>query len=267
MKVKLGDEDVTEEVIDETTELPNGDGGDQPIVDETPNDNEARIRELEIEKARLEGQNSVLSRAPVAPAQADHLKNYKQVVWTDVNALSDEEFETKHKMPKYKATAAISEAEIDQNRRELTETRVEARLAAKYGKDYLEVKSEVDEMIKDASPEVRQDPERLAKFAERCLQAAIKSKPAEVIVTKGAPVNRSKITSGFDKPNAGGQPKAKENLTDEIDPSYRTIGRAFGLNSEKERKELMANDYVPMELGAGVSFRDPDKGFEKAKSA
>ena len=53
---------------------------------------------------------------------------------------------------------------------------------------------------------------------------------------------------------------------DALAPEYQKLGRAFGLTSEKERKELLDTPYIPMELGGGLIFRDPSRGVEKIEA-
>lgn len=262
------DKETVEENLDEVTETINDEGGEQPILDETPDDKEAQIRQLEIEKARLEGEvkgRSASAIPTVAPQQS--FQQLKTMVWTDVNTLTDDQFFEKHKMEKFKATAAIAESESAKQRQELAETRVEARLAAKYGKEFYELKPEIDEMLLDASLEVRQDPVRLEKFLEKSFLASQKNKPVEQ-ERKGGPVNRSRINGGFEKPvpRAGARQVESEEEKDLIAPELRGLARSFGITSEKERASLASSNYVDMDLGGGWRYSDPSRGFEKVES-
>ncbi len=272
MKVNVGQEPKADEIIEpkESDELPGGDGGDQPIIDETPNDQTERIRQLEIEKARLEGE--VKGRTASAPVAIDTTKQLQAQVWADVNGMDDENFRTKYKYEKHQATAALLQDDLQKtktaNSQQIAELRAENRLASKYGKDFYEVKGEVDEMLSMASAEVRQDPEKLAIYLEKAYQAVRKDKPVDSDKKKVETVNRSRINSGFEKPTptpSGG--KSKEDEKDDIAPEYRQIGRAFGITSEKERKQLASSDIIPIEFGNGIVFRDPEKGFEKISAA
>jgi len=121
--------------------------------------------------------------------------------------------------------------------------------------------------LDDLSPEVRQDPKRLAKHMERQYLAL----QSEKRISEPEKVDpRKRITSDFAKPSVGTVPGERapvEVESDEIPAEYQPLSKAMGLTSEKERKEMMKRisdgEYVPMNLGGGVVFQDPNKGFEK----
>lgn len=269
MKVKVEGE--VEEITAESDQLPVDEVVEQPIIEK--DEQAEKIRVLELEKARLEGE--VRGRTASATPAVDPNLSVKQLhaqVWADANALDDEEFKSKYKTEKHRATAALLQDDLQKtktaNSQEIAELRAEQRMGAKYGKDFYDVKTEVDEMLSFASAEVRQDPEKLSKFMEKAYQAARKDKPVEAAGKKVESVNRSKITGGFSTPMPTGMAaKGKEEDNDLVVPEYRQIARAFGITSEKERKKLMENDIVPIDFGAGIVFRDPEKGFERISAA
>lgn len=242
----------------ETEVLPPNDGGEQPIVDELRPDPNDRIRELELEKARLEGEirGRSASQAPVQ-TQGQSDQQIKQQVWADANMLSDDDFKTKWGTEKYKATTALLEKEVastaTQQRQETALLRAESRMASQHP-DFYEVKDQIDELVAMASPEIRQDPEKLAKLMEKGYAAAVKPTPRAN--AGGRNMNRSRITGGLESPTPQAAPSGRvENEDkDQLAPEYRELGRWFGITSESERKKLMENDYIEMDLGNGTKL-------------
>lgn len=247
-------------------------GGEQP-PQEPPA--ESRERALEIENAELRGRADALKEVAVPGKKDSNSANeaWKATVLQDVNGMADDDFRMKYRCEKYQATSAILEHEFktssSQQKQQIAELRAENRLSAKYGKDFFELKSEIDEVVAMAAPEVRQDPDRLSKLMERAYLASSKDRKPAAAKPAGQPNGGDvrRIVSNFEKPTpapSGGSRKEPE--TDLLPENYRKLGGAFNLKSEKERKELMESDYVPMNLGGGLVFRDPAKGVEKVGS-
>lgn len=215
------------------------------------------IRRLELENARLEGE--VRGRTASAVPAADS-KQIKTQVWADVNTLDDDQFKQKWGSEKYKATAALLEQDFQasdtKNKQEIATLRAEQRLAAKYKDDFYDLKPEIDDVLSMASADVRQDPDKLAKLMETAYFAAKGKAPsAPKAKPKGENMNRSRITSGFEKPtNAPSHQEREDAPQDEVAAEYQQLARAFGIRSESERKELMSSNIVPMDLGNGKIY-------------
>ncbi len=267
MKVEIKNEEAVEtQETDDTNDQP------KKVDHDGSNAELDRLRQLELENAELRGKTSALQSLS-RPADTQSQQNqWKTVILSDMNALSDEDFKTKYKYEKYQATAAILEQEYQassaKTKQEIAELRAEQRLGSKYGKDFYEVKSEVDDMVSQASFEVRQDPEKLAKFMEKAYLAASKDKKPAVPLVKGEEKPKGegvkRIVSSFEKPSPVPQGSGRnEEGKDELPEEYRSLGKAFKITSEKERQELLKDNYVPVELGAGLVFRNPEKGIEK----
>lgn len=226
---------------------------EEPIVDE-----KETSRKLEIENAKLKGIVEGIEKANKPVSRETPQDNWKAVALSDINVLNDEEFETKYKHSKIQATTAI--IQYDDQKRDLSTNQkfakieAENKLLRKYP-DLDEHSREIQEAIDDASPEVKQDPERLSKVIER---AYLASKPTQ---PKGEKVERKQIQSNFEKPTQRAIAPKVEN--DEIPVEFREVNRKFGITSEKERKALMESDDVPTEFGNGIIFRNSEKGFEK----
>jgi hypothetical protein len=228
-----------------------------------------RLRQLELENAEMRGKLSVSQ--PNKPSPVDQFQQQKLRVMTDINTLDDETFERTYKMPKHSASMAMFERENEMTRAEskraIAEAEAKAEMSAKYGSNFYAIKAQIEDSLDDLSPEVRQDPKRLAKHMERqymALQSERRINEPEKIEP------RKKIVSDFAKPGVGSVPGEKppvEPETDEIPAEYQPLSKAMGITSEKERKEMMKRisdgEYVPMNLGGGVVFQDPNKGFEK----
>lgn len=280
MKVDLEKETVEDiETEKETGELPTGSEtiDNEPAAAEIASQESDRVRKIEIENAELRGKNSALesfrTSAPSVDSTTQARNQWKQTVLGDMNGMSDDDFRSKYKFEKYQATAAILENEFTtsdtKNKEQIAELRAENRLVAKYGKDFGDVRDKVDEMVAMASPEIRQDPKKLEKFMETAYLAASKEKPATPIAakSKGNDMQR-RIVNSLERPTPvaqGGQRTAE--AKDTLAPEYQKLGRAFGLTSEKERKALLETNYVPMELGNGLVYRDPSRGVEKIEAA
>jgi len=274
MKVELK----KEEVVENETLDPNEPAGEEtPSVEQPapePSSDAQRLRELELQNAKLEGQISTLQSISQPSKSVENQTQVQQNAWkatvlADINGMPDEDFRTKYKFEKYQATAAILEQEMltksAKTDRQVAELTAENRLVAKYGKDFMAVRSEVDEMVALASPEVRQDPVRLEKLMEKAYLASSRDKKSDVEpMPKPKGTEMKRIIQNFEKPTpAPSSGKRNEPEKDELPVEYRDLGRALKLTSEKERQELMANDFVPMQLGGGLVFKDPSRGVEK----
>lgn len=232
----------------------------------------ARERELEIEKARLEGENNALKKlnAPAVGGASSQEEQWKQRVLADVNSMPDEDFKTKYNCEKHQATSAVIAYDQSKTDQRVSQLQAENRLMSQYGADFNKFQGDIDAAVADASPEVRKDPVRLAKVMERALLAARSGAPAPAAPRApanpgGNPVDRKRITN-FDKPNdPSPAPRGTQTAADEVPSEFREVGRHFKITSEKERQDLMKDDFVEIDFGGGVKFRDPKDGFiEKA---
>lgn len=263
LTLKLGKK---EEEVDELAADPNE--IDEPIA---PTDSEELLN-AKLEAAELRGKLSVLQK--VQPAQRNNYEQTKITVFQDANTLSDDDFQRKYNMAKHMATASVLEQENrmtkQETKQELAEARASSELSARYGTEYFKFKDQIEDTLNDLSSEVRQDPKRLAKHMERVYKSIATERP----LTKAKPISsediRRKITPDFEKPTPEAQARkaAEDAASDEIEDQYRPLARAVGLSSESERVKYKAmvdgGEFVPMELGGGVTFSDPAKGFERA---
>lgn len=281
MKVELKDEENKDTVIEtpkETDSLPEPvEGETQSPVDkpEVVSETGGRERELELENAELRGRANALQEVTSSSGKNSNAANeeWKATVLRDVNGMQDEDFRNKYRCEKYQATSAILEHEFksssSQQKQQIAELKAENRMSMKFGRDFFDRKKEVDEVVAMASQEVKQDPDKLSKLMERAYMAASKDKPAKQPipgqVKQGGDVRR--IVSSFEKPSSSKDSVSKkEPESDSLPENYRKLGKAFNLTSEKERKELLSTEFVPMELGGGLIFRDPARGVEKTGS-
>jgi len=254
-----------------------------PIQEPTPpvETPEQKSHRLEIENAELRGKTSVLEKPPEPKEPAPMPRSQKELQWEQtkvlvnghINSMSDEDFETHYKFNKATAQGQIVSGDntisAEKTAERTTKIEAENKLYAKYGPEYAEVADEMTGIISDASPEVRNDPVRLAKFLERQFKAIRKPKkeePPAPPAPPGDPMQR-RITN-FDTPNPIPAPPAKEGETKKtpVDPSMAHITKAFGIESEEERKQYESPN-IRMDLGRSggknVVFRDPKKGFER----
>lgn len=256
------EEKIETEPIQETENLPEG----QETPEVPPVDDIAK--KLELENAELKGRISAfesIAKSTPQPQTQNQADAWKQVAYNDINTLDDDEFETKYKNKKHQVSAAILEYEIKtqsaQTRQEVAELKAENKLMSKYP-DLHKYDNVIREALTDSSPEVKQDPERLARVMERAYLAAAKENPAPK--KKEESMERRQIQANFEKPSpkfAGNPGKGNEN--DEIPGEFAPICRAFGIQSEKERRALMETDEVETDYGNGIVFRRSEKGFEK----
>ncbi len=267
LKIKVGKKE------DEQDELPTDEVDDIETPIEADDSDE--LLNAKLEAAELRGKLSVLQKA--APDPRNNHEQTKLTVFQDANTLSDEDFQKKYNMQKYMATAAVLEQENrrtkSETQQELAEARASSELSARYGTEYFRFKDQIEDTLGDLAPEVRQDPKRLAKHLERTFKALSSEapKPKPKVVNAN---DRRQVVSDFDKPTGErGARKAAEDdaAPDEIEEQYRPLAKAVGLSSESERVKYKAmvdaGEFVPMDLGGGIRFADPAKGFERVEAS
>lgn len=223
-------------------------------------------RQLEIELAEARGKLSVLQTS-TKPVEADQFEAISRNVWSDINTLNETDFQMKHNMEKSKASTLLLQEDSKRTKashqKEIAELRADNTLTTKYGADYLSVRDEVNAALADASPEVRQDPAKLARFMERAYLAASK----ESVASTGAgalprtATGQRRITN-FERPAPPSHAVAAP-AKEEIAAEYRTIAKGFGISSEAERKQLMQSDVLEMDMGGGYIYSPTSGGFEK----
>lgn len=250
---------------DETTEVAGAD-----VVE-----NQDELLNAKLEAAELRGQLKVLKGAQ--PNGQNSHDQIKQAVFNDANTLSDDDFQTKYRMAKHMATASVLEREgaltKSEMKQEIAEARAAAELSSRHGSEYYKHKDQIEETLADLSPEVRQDPKRLAAHMERIYKSLAVDRPKPKTAAEKEEVRR-RMTPDFEKPtiDAGaGKDKDGGADKDEIAENDRPLARAVGLSSETERRKYKAmidgGEFVPMDLGGGVMFSDPLKGFERVTTA
>lgn len=243
-------------------------------VEETVEENDER--DLELENARLQGQVEVLSKKDAPASGQNSQEKARAQLLNDVNSLSEEQFSEIYHKSKTEVMATYLDHAVHTGNLETKErvASAEARmeLTTKHGSDFLKYRKEVDAALQDASAEVKQDPERLARFMERQYLALKRENPPKVIKKKEGDdtVNRKKIVSDFEKPDpvAGEHvsEEAEKKKNDELSPQDYALGKHFGITTKSEA-ELHKGLYVPMDFGNGITFKDPAKGFEKVEPA
>lgn len=261
MKVEKKAEVVDQDIeVKEDEVLPEGNVEvSAPVVDEEK-------RKLELENAELRGKASAfeaISKNVPHGTTATQADQWKTTALSDINTLNDDEFQTKYKYSKLQVNSAILQNDFQtqttsQNQK-FAKIEAENKLISRHS-DFFEYKNEIQDAIDEVAPEIRQDPERLAKVMERAYLAASKGS-----AKKETNVERKNISTGFEKPS----PKrevSKQNESDEIPAEFAAPCKAFGLTSEKERKALMESNYVETHFGNGYVLRDSEKGFEKIAS-
>ena len=269
VKLKEDEQNKTEDV--EVTELEKSEEiTDEEIVEEDSS------KKLELENARLQGQLEVLKSTP-KPDKVDQNERARLQLLNDANNLSDEQFEAVYKATKSQTMTVFLDQQLRLNKQETSqrifESEAKMELTNKYGKDFTKYKKELNECLEDASPAVRQDPERLTRFLERNFLALSKDDaPAEKkqVVKKEEDMQRRRIVSDFAKPGVDGSDlkKNEDPNKDVIKEEYKGLGSRWGIETESERKKYLGKVvYVPMNFGNGVTFSDPKKGFESNATA
>ena len=230
---------------------------------------EEKAHRLELELAEAKGKLSVSQPSPRAEtpltlnAQEVQWQNTKNQVFGDASALSDEDFSERYKMSKADAKLQIYQYDNqikDQKMAERT-ARMEAEntLLAKYGKEYGEVSDKVREAIQDASPEVRQDPEKLSRYLERSFKSIQVEtlKPKPVFRREETPIRR--IVNDFERPSVSNSSEEKsknKDKNDALEPEFAPLAAQFGITSKSERDQyrIDKNPYIEMDFGSGVTF-------------
>ena len=222
-------------------------------------------RDLELENARLKGRNEVLETLAAKPSkdpssdQSKRDEELKTSILSDTDRLDDDSFQEKYQMSKIKAVTAIHKHDTEVTRSQGAEStaRLEAKeeLIEKYGKDYLKHKSKIEEALIDASPEVRRDPVRLARFMETQYLALSRAEEKKPVVKKDENVDRRKIVNDFEKPNSSESASRREVQPDAdlLPEEDRELAGHFGITKKSELKDL-EGDYIPMDIGGGMTM-------------
>jgi hypothetical protein len=269
------------EEVEEKDELPGGSEEDKAIEIKKTD----RERELEIELAEKRGELKALQKnaAPSNPTLTH--EQTKQLVFADINNMSDEDFRKKYNQTKHAASMIVMDQDNRLTKAEAKTLHAEAEatgeLGAKFGSDFYNFKDQILANIEDLSESARQDPVKLKRWMETQYLAMSKDAGREVQRKDTA---RRKIVQDFEKPIIQEPHKPSEEQNDEIkdeipaesDISDRALARHMNLFSEKERKELAKDNliYVDMDLTGRdpsatekIRFHDPKKGFERVKIA
>jgi hypothetical protein len=248
---------------------------EEPEVKEPEKD---PVKELELENAKLKGMLEAKTQPVPQPIQTvdseqARYQNTKQTVLNDAQALSVEDFEEKYKMSKAEAKVHFTTYELELERAKNAENmailRAENQVVKKYGEKYSKYQDKIEATIKDLSPSVRQDPQRLAQHMETILKAQMSEERDETPAPKpakkeGEPMNRKIIDSGFNKPNVvPDDVTPNKSKSDEIEPELRGLAKQFGITSEKERKKFMEAE-IDVAYGGGKWFTK--NGIETVKS-
>ena len=222
-----------------------------PVV--TQEESPDKVKELELENARLQGMLDAKAQpapTPIQSVESEHDKytKTKQTVLSDSQVMDDDEFKEKYKMSKEKAENQFLKYEFERENQKRAEDmailRAENQIVKKYGDKYSKYQEKIEATIQDLSPSVRQDPQKLAQHIEITLRSHLWDEKDDTPTPKHAkkePHDMSKriIDSGFEKPNAvlhdNPQPQKK---SDEIPDEYKPLATAFGLSSEKERQKF-----------------------------
>lgn len=256
------DETKIEEKIEEKQE----EVVEQPVEKEEELSPE-KLRELELENARLKGQ--LEARAAVtAPAPQPASTEYERYLQTkntvlgDANTLSNEDFEEKYKKSKAEIQLQFTNYEFEQERVKNAENlailRAENQIVKKYGDKYGKYQDKIEATIKDLAPSVRQDPQRLAQYIEITLRSHLldeKPEPTAQKPAKKEPSDMRKIIdSGFEKPNAVPDDRipSQKQKSDEIDDEFKPLASAFGITSESERKRYKNDPQVDVAYGPDI---------------
>lgn len=282
MSVKLPEkaqEDPKEEVKEEDADNlpPADDTSPEPAAEKTPAAPD-KTRDLELELAEAKGRLSVLeskkteSSTPQISSEEDQYYKAKAIVMGDMSSLDDESFGKKYNMDKANVRLHYVEYERNmdrqKNQEQIARMQAENDVLSKYGKNFAKYRSDVTQAIDEASPEVRRDPTRLAKFMERTYLAFSrddKDDTSEQKSTKQKEKGESmrRIVNDFDAPSASSDKnKGRKEENDDLEGEDLEVGRHFGIRTKSER-EKYAGKYLEMNMGGGVIFKDPKIGFEK----
>lgn len=234
-----------ETIVEETGEETNP----AEIKEESPD----KVKELELENARLKGMVEAKAQpTPVAiqsvESEQEKYNKTKQTVLSDAQALDDDEFKEKYKMSKEKAENQFLKYEFERESQKRAEDmailRAENQVVKKYGDKYSKYQEKIEATIHDLAPSVRQDPQKLAQHIEISLRSFLFDEKDETPTPKPAKkeshdMSKRIVDSGFEKPNAvSHETQQPHRKSDEIPPEYKPLATAFGLSSEKERQKF-----------------------------
>lgn len=281
MKVALPNkkEETKEDIEKVKDKLPEGDTteeGDETIEDVTDDTEEEseeesskltdRERKLELEKAKLEGQLEILNgKKNPSTAQSQKQAQLNQI-YADLE-MEDDDFKTKYQgYGKARVLQAINQELQAENNVKITRLEAKNSLSRKFP-DFSEFEDQIDEALNDASPAVLQDPERMKKFMERTYHAFAKDEQKKGKLPEPKPKSSKetavkKIVKDFHAPTPRDGKNEDQEDQDEIKEENRALAAKFGIHSETQRKKFMS-EFIPMDLGGGVKFEDPKKGFIK----
>lgn len=241
--------------------------GDAEVKQPEPNKDLEAVR-LELAEVRGELRAARETAKPAVDDQDLKDRAAKQSCLADINGLDDMTFQDKYKMSKLAATNALHDYDREKEQKKsaqteakLAEMEAKSELLAKYpglAKSYAKIK---ENALADLTAEAKKDPEKLKRAIER-----------EFLV-----VEREEILNGGKQPEKGGDPMRRRPVNDfakpnnedrrqvekdELAPELREIGAKFGITKESQRKQFLS-PYIPMDMGNGIVFKDPKRGFEK----
>jgi len=274
-------EKTKEEVIDKEEPKVDEPAVEEPKQEPVKQPDADRLKELEIEKARLEGELAARREEPkketpepMDPQEAQYQQT-KQIVSNDASAMDEDAFNEKYKMSKSDARMYYVQAEQERERvrnaEERSLLRAENTVAKKYGEKFTQYEKDIADSVRDLDPSVRQNPERLARHMERSLKALVADEKPEPKSPKSEkPIDGGNriVDTGFVEPNViPDAPIKKENKDDLIAEPDRKLAARFGIEKESDRKKWADSPYCPIEFGSGLSISDPAKGIEREKNA
>lgn len=231
-----------------------------------------REQELEIELAEKRGELKAIKNN-VNPNGQMTMEQTKQLVFADINNLTDEDFNKKYKTSKHAASMTVMDADNRQTKAEAKRDRAEAlavgEVGAEIGSDFYKFKDRILENASDLSDEARQDPSKL----KRWMKSQYMSMANDVPVMKKDD-SRRKIAKDFEAPIVEvRESRSEENQNDEIkdeipvesDISNKKLASFMGLHSEKERKEYADKNVIYVDTDLGDGWRHTKDGFRKVE--
>jgi 3,4-dihydroxy-2-butanone 4-phosphate synthase len=261
-----------EDVIDEQQDLPKEDEEDVVVSKQTD-----RERELELELAEQRGENKALkalrAKGDGNSNQPMSIEQTKNLVFTDSNNLSDEDFKKKYNQTKHGAIMTVMDADNRQTKTEAKNLHAEAiavsELSSRIGSDFYKFKDQILEEATDLSESARQDPAKLKRWMEGRYAALSTTMPTR----KSSTDDRRKVVADFEPPTRKEEAPIKKEAVGEIedevpaesDISNRVLAKHMGITTKEEQKKYGSTPYVDMDLGGGYRFSDPKRGFEKVE--
>ena len=255
-----------EEEVIEDDKLPEDDGVVEP---------KNREHELELKLARQEGELSALKKNSNPQNPQMTMEQTKNMVFTDVNNMSDEDFRKKYNQSKHSATMAVMDQQDKLTKAETralhAEVEASQELGSQYGNDFYMFKDKILDSMSDLSEEVKQDPVKIKRAMERAYLAEVAT-VKKVGPSRDNPTRRQ-IVDDFAKPKPDAVSLKKEEVDADFSEDIPTgsdiadsrLARNMGLSSREEAKEFSNKEFVPMKMGGGFLFQDPKKGFERVK--